>query len=1008
MAFSDSFFHGLNAAICNFQDLMGWSAHAHTRLYTTDSEGIIVADDSSMVSLIRLEGTLRMVGETEFSDLVEKLNDILSVTLSKKCHAVQFVAQYDPIGVKETIHKQFEPIRKSAKALDLNLDVVLTDWRDNITAYCADELVYIAIWTRPTAISAAELKKERRAMASGPGTSVDKGVQGRNVIINRLRDIHRAQVEGLVNFFKQSSYKAHFLGSHEAVRAIRKMVAPELTADNWRPCLPGDPLPLRPMKPGATKTEASHVFPPSLDRQIWPTHARIRSGKYVEVGSRIYAPFIMELPPQNLRTYNELFQSLKGEIPWRMSILLTGDGLSSGAMKSSLAAILSFTGTGNKMFNIAYKQLRMLQLDGACMVKFQMCFTTWVGKKHPDSMEILSQRSALLQTTVQSWGSCETADIIGDALLGFTATVPALMPTSPAPAAIAPLVDALTMLPTTRPTSPWKDTDLPLRTPDGRFMPMGLFHSNQASWNEIAFAGMGAGKSFFLNTLNLFFLLRPGQARLPWLTIIDIGLSCSGVINLIQSALPPEKRHLAAFVKLRNTASAAINPFDTPLGCDKPLRNHFEFLNNLLSLICTPFEATAPVDGVSSLLREAVTYCYKIYGPKGEMAKKFDPHLDSVVTEALLNYQYVWDAHTTWWEVVYFLFNMKLYNEAGRAQRFAMPTIADLASAVTNRNVSENFNSIKAGEGGETIPEACARYLLTSITEYPILANPTKFSLGTAQIVGLDLMEVTPRGAEQAVRQSGIMYMLARFVGAAHFFNTVDDIEYIPEEFREYHRPRFESLASDPKRLCYDELHRASCTDQNNPLSKQIIADLTTVTRESRKLNLSIGLYSQQLEDFPKVLVSLATSVYALGAGNAQEAREIAERFGFNGAAFNVLRKINRPTAAGANFVAIYRTADGESIQYLTNSAGGYARWAFSTTAEDMRLRRKLCDAVGLPKALAALHSCYPEGSVKPEIERRKLALEHFDGEIVEDIEATIYEEILKTAQMGKQNERQN
>ena len=969
----------------NFRNMMGWNAYSHTRLYSADRKGILVADDGSMVSIIRLEGTLRLVGEEEFRNLVERLNDILGVTLSKKCHAVQVVIQYDPVGSRETIDKHFQPIRQSAKALDLDLDAVITDWRDNITRYCADENVYIVLWTRPTAISTAELKKERARMARIPGAH--PSTQGRYAVIERIRDIHRSQVDSLTGFFTSSAYKASLLDSHEAVRVIRQMVLPEKTADDWRPCLPGDPMPFRPLKPGAMKGEG--------------THARIRDRKYIEIGERIYAPFIMELPPQNLRYFNELFRSLMGDVPWRMSILLTGDGLASGAGKDSFASLLAFAGTGNKLYNIAYKQLKALELEGHVMVKFQACFATWVSRHDEDCIEKLSRYSARVQTAVQSWGSCDTADIIGDPLLGFTATVPALMPTSPAPAAIAPLVDALSMLPTTRPTSPWRTTDLPLRSPDGRFMPMGLFHSNQASWNEIVFAGMGSGKSFFLNTLNLFFVLRPGQARLPWLTIIDIGMSCSGVINLIQSALPPHKRHLAVFAKLRNSASAAINPFDTPLGCDKPLRNHFEFLNNLLSLLCTGTDRSSPVDGVSDLLREAVTHAYRIFGPKGDSPRRFDPHQDPVVTECLQNLQYGWDPHTTWWEVVEFLFDYGKYSEAVRAQRFAVPSIADLASIVTNRNVAENFMDIKAGNSGETVPQACSRHLVSAITAYPILANPSKFSLGAAQIVGLDLMDVTPKAGAQAERQSGIMYMLARFVGAGHFFNTVDDIESIPVKYREYHRPRFENLAADPKRLCYDEFHRAACADLNNPLSRQIINDLTTVSREARKLNLSIGLYSQRLDDFPPVLVSLANNTYALGAGNAQEAREISKRFEFNSAAFNALRKINRPTAAGANFVAIFRTSDGESIQYLTNSAGPYARWAFSSTAEDMRLRNRLCNAVGLEKTLAALVKSYPEGSVKPEIERRKMTLEQFDGEIVEDIEKTIYEEVLKVAQLG-------
>ena len=507
---------------------------------------------------------------------------------------------------------------------------------------------------------------------------------------------------------------------------------------------------------------------------------------------------------------------------------------------------------------------------------------------------------------------------------------------------------------------------------------------------------MGSGKSFFLNTLNFYFLLRSGRTHLPYLTVIDIGPSCSGVINLIKWALPCKQQYLAVFAKLSNQKEAAINPFDTPLGMTAPLRSHAEFLNNLLSLICTPLDKTAPVDGVTALLREAVDVLYARMAPNGSHPRIFDPYRDGQIAEILKQANFHADAQTTWWEVVDFLFSMHEYSMAEQAQSYAMPLLADLACVVAERNVAENFAAIHAGLGGESVPEACARYLISAIKEYPILSNPTKFSLRSAQVIGLDLSEVTPRGGVQAVRQSGIMYMLARFVGATHFFRTVEDLELIPEPYRSYHKPRFESVQSMPKRLCYDEFHRASCQDMNNPLSRQIISDLTTATREARKLNLSIGLYSQRLSDFPKELVAMATSIYALGAGNAEDAEEIAGRFGLNHAALEALKHLSRPSSRGASCVALFRTEFGECIQHLTNSAGGYARWAFSTTAEDMRLRNRLYDRVGCRKALSLLCRYYPEGSVKEELDRRKLRLKLDD--VGRDWEEEIYQELVKNS----------
>ena len=992
-------FQNLNETLDHCQATLGLRAWGQVELYTNDVEGVLVADDASLVSLIALDGSLRLMGELEFNDFVERLNTVLQVTLNKSCHSLQFVFQYDPKRSQLEASRHFQPIRLAAKGLELDLEDVLTDWEQKLGSYCADERAYLAIWTRPTAINQAELKRERKKLAESnlPASPL---VQGKNIAIERLREIHLAQVRQIIDFFNEQRFKIKWLNSHEAVSEIRRILVPELTASDWRPTFMEDlRWPMVP-SPESSPYDQSYLLPPILARQIWPSSAHIVNRRFVMVGQRLYAPFVLTLPPQNLLPFNKLLQALRGDLPWRAAILLSGEGLRQMSLKSLLAQILAFTANSNKMFTNAYKALEAEALAGTCLVSLQASFVTWVDLDNPkEALQDLTARSCTFQTQVQAWGSCETTDLLGDPLKGLAATIPAIATTSLAPKALAPLHEALRLLPLARPASAWNNCDLPLRSPDGKFLPVGLFHSAQASWNEVCFAGMGAGKSFFLNTLNFFFLLRPGQARLPWLTVIDVGPSCSGVINLIKWALPVDKQHLAVFVKLKNAPEYSINPFDTPLGCPYPLRNHWDFLNNLLQLLCTPDDKSVPVDGVASLLREACDQLYKRLAPNGSSPKAFDPYLDGEVTHALQDLGFTFDDKTTWWEVVEFLFDLGQYVLATRAQRFAMPVIADLASLITEANISENYQKILAGGGGENVPHACSRYLIAAIKSWPILANPTRFTLGTAQIIGFDLQEVTPRGGALAERQSGIMYMLARFVGAGHFFNTLDDLDQVPPKYQSYHRPRFESLVSDPKRLCYDEFHRASCQDMNNPLSKQIISDLTTASRESRKLNLSIGLYSQRLSDFPSEIVAMATSIYALGAGNESEAAEISERFGLNQAAYEALRQITRPGPKGANFIALYRTDQGECLQILTNSAGSIARWAFSTTAEDMRLRNALYDRLGCRKALALLQKYYPAGSVKPELERRKAKLgDNYDSWQMDDLELKLLEELLAKA----------
>ncbi len=99
----------------------------------------------------------------------------------------------------------------------------------------------------------------------------------------------------------------------------------------------------------------------------------------------------------------------------------------------------------------------------------------------------------------------------------------------------------------------------------------------QSAWIDIGVAPMGQGKSVFLNALNFAFVFQPGLTELPYLSIIDIGLSSSGLINLVKSCLPDDLKYLAVYKRLKNTREFAVNPFDTPLGVYKPLPAHKAF-----------------------------------------------------------------------------------------------------------------------------------------------------------------------------------------------------------------------------------------------------------------------------------------------------------------------------------------------------------------------------------------------------------------------------------------------
>ena len=146
------------------------------------------------------------------------------------------------------------------------------------------------------------------------------------------------------------------------------------------------------------------------------------------------------------------------------------------------------------------------------------------------------------------------------------------------------------------------------------------------------------------------------------------------------------------------------------------------------------------------------------------------------------------------------------------------------------------------------------------------------------------------------------------------------DVQLMPEYYQDYHAGRIEAIREDPKRLCYDEAHRVT---NNVSVAGQLQADMTTMARESRKWNLSIGLYTQSIDDIPKIITDeLATTVVILGSGTEKSIDNLSERFGLNGACRHALSRLGKPGKAGSNLIALFRTGSGMSQLVLSLTIG--------------------------------------------------------------------------------------
>lgn len=162
---------------------------------------------------------------------------------------------------------------------------------------------------------------------------------------------------------------------------------------------------------------------------------------------------------------------------------------------------------------------------------------TW-AKTDPDSVQSLVLRKTHLIKAIEGWGGAQVKEYSGDASLAWQATIPGLSTKSIVPPAAAPLVDALKLFPVLRPTSPFPGGTIINRSLDGAILPYARFSDEQTTWITLVSGKPGSGKSVLMNHLNLESILSPGISRLPYIMIIDIGISSRGLIDTVRDALP--------------------------------------------------------------------------------------------------------------------------------------------------------------------------------------------------------------------------------------------------------------------------------------------------------------------------------------------------------------------------------------------------------------------------------------------------------------------------------------
>lgn len=990
MKYLESFLDGIDSIFAWMSSSLKQTTADYCELETADSETTLVAYDGSMVSIIEILGCSALMGVEEFNKLREDLTRTLHPGMSRSGQSMQVYFGHSQELIIDTIKNIYSPAKQTARELELDLDDLFTERERYLASYCADEKVYFVLWTRPTALTKDQLKESRdnqtKMLAENKLSKLGNISQNLLITIPELRNTHEAFARSIINDLSTYNVNAKLLDVHSALYAIRMTIDPNFTDKNWQGILPGDKI--RVKEVNHFKGDAADILWPSLAKQLIPRDGENIDLTTTRIGDKIYSSVFIELFPKDIKDFLVLFnRTLNSRIPWRISFFIESEGLNSLRFKKMLSGILSFSSAQNKLLNEASDLLSYININrDEALVRLRVSAATWAPK---DNLPLLRNRVAELAKAIQGWGTCEVSEVCGDSFAGAISSVLGITSDNVATPSVAPLSDVIYMLPITRPSSPWDKGALLFRSPDGKLWPFQPGSRQQTTWIDLIYARPGSGKSVLSNAINLALCLSAGISRLPRIAIVDIGPSSSGLISLLRESLPANKKHLVAYHRLRMTPEYSINPFDIQLGCRMPSPQERAFLVNFLILLATPVGANNTYDGIADLAGMVVDELYKSKADGGSPAL-YDHGIEDQIDIILSEINFIKDLKTTWYEVTDALFAAGFQREAMLAQRHAAPLLADAASICRLGSIEDLYGKITAPTG-ETIINAFSRMISSAVREYPILSRITKFDIGDARVVSLDLDEVAKTGGESADRQTAVMYMLARYTLAKNYYLTEDSLNEMPGQYLDFHKERIAEIKEDPKRIVYDEFHR---TSKSQAVRDQVIVDM----REGRKWKVQIGLLSQSVDDFDPVMIEFGTGVYVMDAGPAASLEKTVKTFGLSDTAKAALKtRVHGPREGGSTFLAQYATKQGINIQLLTLTLGPVELWSFSTTSEDAILRNQLYKLLGPREARRLLSTLFPEGSALKLIDERINLLQEQSGGLIKEQEKLgVLEQLLK------------
>ena len=130
------------------------------RLETADSDTVLVAEDGSLISYIKIDGARQIIGAEEYKKIIDQSVVKIGSRFDRAGHAMQLFFTRNPERIQEELRAFIRPNQMASKNIGLEIDDIFDERAKHLSKYLAWEEIYAVMWTRPTVMTKTELKRE--------------------------------------------------------------------------------------------------------------------------------------------------------------------------------------------------------------------------------------------------------------------------------------------------------------------------------------------------------------------------------------------------------------------------------------------------------------------------------------------------------------------------------------------------------------------------------------------------------------------------------------------------------------------------------------------------------------------------------------------------------------------------------------------------------------------------------------------------------------------------------